>query len=748
LHNLLHTVFSLDFLMSSSFAENTMASSIAVADSLLVANRSGWLSMRAGVLVCERPCKDGFLDYQFGGMYTSSSNGPMLLAKWGEGSFNEGSETQYLNSGTVNRWYRFGAGQGLQLNEATCISQSKWTIIIWARLDQVNGARQLMGSEAWSEDGLFVANSKYRFLPESAGLACDEIIRTTRFYQFGVTRSDDGTVTLYLNGFKCSTGKPDNKDGFTPAKDDITFFRSGGSNAANVAGYVQSIRLWNKALKSDEMLKACNCKLPSESSKACGSTIVMNVPYKGHKYSSVWGGSSVGTGWATGRLNSGAGWISGNANTGAQNGAFLQLDGGKVQSIAGVVTQGAATGWFTRSFTIMVSDDSAVWQQVACGKVFEANTDWNTKAEVLFPAPIRTRYVKLIVEEYSGYPSMRAGLLTCEVDCVDGLLDYRFDDGLTSSSGGPSLTAPWGDGSFDSNNQWYRFGATQGLLLDQKACIDDVAQWSIIVQARLDNNNGKVVISSAAWGTDGLFVDSIARFLPASLKLSCNEKILSSRFYQFGLVRNSAGNISISLNGYTCGSAKPSQRDGFKLSPRDITFFHSDQNNANTAGYLRRIRVYKAALTKEKMASECGCNLPNLATSTCLSSVIQNVPYSKHRYSSTWGNYEKGVVWGQGKLNAVYSWLPGSARTGFTDGEWLQMDTGAIQAIAGVVTQGRGDAGWWTTSYAVKVSDNGDDWTEVACGRWFPANTDMNTKVMNPFPEPVRARYVRLYPTE
>ena len=706
------------------------------------------MSMRAGVLVCERPCKDGFLDYQLNGMFTSASNGPMLFAKWGEGTFNEGSETQYLNSGTVSNWYRFGAGQGLDLDEASCISQSKWTIIITARLDQVSGAKQIMGSEDWAEDGLFVGDSHYKFLPDSSGLQCSEIIRTTRFYQFGVSRADDGHVSLYLNGFKCASGKPDTKDGFTLSKDDVTFFRSGGSNAANVAGYVTRIRLWDRVLKHEEMLKASSCVLPTESTKACGSTIVFNVPFKGHKYSSVWGGSAVGTGWATGRLNNGAGWISGNANTGAQNGAYIQLDAGKVQSIAGVVTQGSATGWFTRSFTIVVSDDGASWQQVACGQVFEANTDWNSKVENLFPAPIRTRYVKLIVEEYAGYPSMRAALLTCEVDCEGGLLDYHFDDELISSSGGPSLTAPWGEGSFDSNNHWFRFGAGQGLLLDQANCISSVSQWSIIVEARLDNTNGRILIGSSAWGTDGLFVDTVPRFTPASLKLKCDERILSSRFYQFGLVRNSEGNVSISLNGFTCAVAKPSQRDGFKLSPHEISFFHSDQSSANTAGYVRRIRVYKSALTNEKMASECGCSLPNLATSACLSYIIQNAPYSKHRYSSTWGNYEKGVVWGQGKLNAQYGWLPGSARTGFADGEWLQLDTGSVQAIAGVVTQGRGDAGWWTTSFAVKVSENGDDWTEVACGRWFQANTDMQTKVMNPFPQPVRARFVRIYPTE
>jgi hypothetical protein len=310
--------------------------------------------MRAGVLVCEKACRKGQLDYQFDGAFTSTTDGPMLNPKWDEGTFNEGTYTEYLNSGTVSRWYRFGAGQGLQLNEAACIAPGRWSVVIQARLDQVVGSRQLMGSEAWSEDGLFVSDSLYRFLPSSAKLACTEVIRTSRFYQFGVTRSDDGEVAIYLNGFQCAAGKPDNKDGFTLAKNDVFFLRSGGSPSANVAGYVSRIRLWDKALGQDGMAKACGCSLPTVSTKSCGSTIVVNVPYKGHRYSSVWGGYGMGTGYATGRLNGAYGWISGNANTGAQNGAFLQLDAGKVQSVAGVVTQGCTVGWFTRAFTVQV----------------------------------------------------------------------------------------------------------------------------------------------------------------------------------------------------------------------------------------------------------------------------------------------------------------------------------------------------------------------------------------------------------
>jgi hypothetical protein len=706
--------------------------------------------MRAGVLVCEKECQKGFLNYQLNGVFTSSSDGPMLTAKWGEGTFNEGSETHYLTSGTVSHWYRFGAGQGLQLNEGSCIPQNRWTIIITARLDDVSGSRQILGSEAWSEDGLFVSSAKYRFLPESTGLECSETIRTARYYQFGISRNDAGEVSLYVNGFKCASRKPEVKDGLILSKNDVTFFRSGGSSASNVAGFVSNIRLWATALGNDEMLKACSCSLPEESTKSCESIIVLNIPYSRHKYSSVWGGSTVGTGWATGGINGANGWISGNANTGAQNGAYVQLDVGKVKSIAGVITQGVTNGWFTRSFTVVVSEDGASWKEVACGRVFEANTDWNTKVENRFPSPIRTRYVRIIVEEFAGYPAMRVGLLTCEEECEGGILDYLFDDTLTSSTAGPSLIAQWGDGNFDSTNHWYRFGSGQGLSVDQGNCLKNNGEWSIIVDARLDSTNAPRVIGSSAWANDGLYVDGSVRFLPVSLKLKCDEKILSRRFYQFGLSRNRDGILSVSLNGFTCASSEPpsSQKGGYKLGQHDIVFFRGDQTNANTAGYVRRIRVFSTGLNEQQMASACGCSLPNTESSSCTSSVIQNAPYSKHRYSSTWGNYEKGVLFGSGKLNSQYSWLPGSAKTGFQDGEWLQIDSGTIQALAGVVTQGRGDAGWWTTSFAVRVSENGDDWMDVACGRWFQANTDMNTKVLNLFPMPVKSRFVRIYPTE
>ncbi len=57
------------------------------------------MSMRAGVLICERPCKKGYLDYPMHMSFLSESNGPSLEPSWGEGDF-------LSNTGP----YRFAAG--------------------------------------------------------------------------------------------------------------------------------------------------------------------------------------------------------------------------------------------------------------------------------------------------------------------------------------------------------------------------------------------------------------------------------------------------------------------------------------------------------------------------------------------------------------------------------------------------------------------------------------------------------------
>jgi hypothetical protein len=74
----------------------------------------------------------------------SSTDGPSLEATWGMGSYD-----------LSNKWYRFGAGQGLELNMFNCISKgSAYTIYMKVSLDSLNGWRRLISSPSWNENGV------------------------------------------------------------------------------------------------------------------------------------------------------------------------------------------------------------------------------------------------------------------------------------------------------------------------------------------------------------------------------------------------------------------------------------------------------------------------------------------------------------------------------------------------------------------------------------------------------------------
>ncbi len=83
-----------------------------------------------------------------------------------------------------------------------------------------------------------------------------------------------------------------------------------------------------------------------------------------------------------------------------------------------------------------------------------------------------------------------------------------------------------------------------------------------------------------------------------------------------------------------------------------------------------------------------------------------------------------------------------------TKSEFMTIDTGALQSITGVVTQGRGvGADQWVKSYTVQVSTDGSSWTAVDEGATFTGNTDKLIKVTSTFASPVDARHVRIFPT-
>eukprot|EP00937_MAST-01D_sp_MAST-1D-sp2_P004033 g4033.t1 len=100
-------------------------------------------------------------------------------------------------------------------------------------------------------------------------------------------------------------------------------------------------------------------------------------------------------------------------------------------TVGGVVTQArrgeSNTVQHVETLTVKVSTDNSHWQDVDCGATFNANyvgASTEMKQEIKFAAPARARYVRLVVQSYHNYISMRAGVVLAGGRTVHVPRDY------------------------------------------------------------------------------------------------------------------------------------------------------------------------------------------------------------------------------------------------------------------------------------------------------------------------------------
>ena len=683
--------------------------------------------MRVGLLLCEVDCESGHLDYKLtAGVLSSLTGGPQLHAPWGQGTFD------------TKTGYTFRAGQGLVVDESRCIESTKtYSILIRAKLNQVDKNRGILTNEEWAENSLVVQNGEYTLKPTK--LTCPEMIRPGYFYDFGITRSTNGVVSLYLNGYKCATGSPVSMEGYPLEENNIQFLR-GVSTGQSSSGQVKRIQIWNKALSPSKMETESNCELP-EQTKRCISTVEYNPASEKYAASSIYGNYKMG--WDHyGQPRVGARYCWRPATNGAGK-EWLQIDAGKVRSIAGLVTQGRGNyARWVKTLKVQVSLKGKTWLWVECGRIFNANKDSNTKAQVLFDYPVKARFVRIFQESCYYNCDLRAGLLLCESGCEDKKLDYRLTSSLASVSEGPSLTAPWGQGKIDSKSG-YRFHKGKGLEVEESRCITNSKAWSVLIDAKFDDvSKTRGIMMGPDWGTAGVYIkDGMLELTPTSIVCS-REPVRSGYYYRFGVTRSSKGFLTLYLNGYPCASGSPVSASGFPLDPTKLIFMRG-RNGGSGAGYVKDITIWQKKLDKSEMQEASGCELPQMSTKC--KGIIQFVPsYAKYTASSIYRRYQMGWAhYGQPRIGDPYCW---KASTNTAGKEWLQIDLGKPQKVAGVVTQGRGNYNRFVKTFRVMVSESGKNWKYVECGHIFDGNTDQNTIVKNEFEYPVKARFVRIYP--
>ena len=108
-------------------------------------------------------------------------------------------------------------------------------------------------------------------------------------------------------------------------------------------------------------------------------------------------------------------------------------------------------------------------------------------------------------------------------------------------------------------------------------------------------------------------------------------------------------------------------------------------------------------------------------------------------YSSVYNNDRAGEGHRRSMLDSPQAWSAATNKIG----EWIVLDLGAIQSVAGVVTQGRGDkyvqyVNTFNVEYSIYRS-----WTWSSVPGLFAASAD-HTRVTALFRSPFRARFVKL----
>ncbi|CAH3038827.1 unnamed protein product [Porites evermanni] len=109
------------------------------------------------------------------------------------------------------------------------------------------------------------------------------------------------------------------------------------------------------------------------------------------------------------------------------------------------------------------------------------------------------------------------------------------------------------------------------------------------------------------------------------------------------------------------------------------------------------------------------------------------------RYNQYWGP-ERGRLNEKkdGSFNGGWASQYGDAY------QFLQIDLGNVTKVTRIATQGRYDAGWWTTTYTLSYSNDGAAFTAYKNGEVFQGNTDYRTAVGHILEPAIIARFIKI----
>ncbi|XP_066019015.1 uncharacterized protein [Pocillopora verrucosa] len=392
---------------------------------------------------------------------------------------------------------------------------------------------------------------------------------------------------------------------------------------------------------------------------------------------------------------------------------WLQVDLGSHTIVTGVATQGKnSTNWrqWIKTFTLQFSFDGVIFQSYKepgkmSAKVLHANQDSDTVVYNKLISPITARYIRLLPVTWHNHISLRMELYGCR--------------GCSSSLGMESQVIS--DAQITASTQWNNDNSAKFARLNLGGWVARAVyprQW-----LQVDLGTYSSVTSVA---TQGVNLRGWRKCWTVSYNLQYSDDGITFHFYKGP------------------GETLPTVLSGNQN-------FHSVVSNKLrqpiTARYIRfkpLLWNYRIGMRTEIHGClECTVPLGMESRSISDAQIIAS--------SQLNGNHS--AVQGRLHFQAVGNKAGGWSALTSDINQWLQVDFGSYTHVTQLATQGVNGVDEWVTRYKLQFSDNGLTYkfyqkTGDTSVTEFKGNQDRNEVVYNTLRPPLKARYVRIIPTQ
>ncbi|XP_068671097.1 uncharacterized protein [Montipora foliosa] len=397
---------------------------------------------------------------------------------------------------------------------------------------------------------------------------------------------------------------------------------------------------------------------------------------------------------------------------------FLQIDLGQVTKVTRIAHQGRSdASWWTKTYTLSYSDDGGKFMPYNNSQVIEGNKDSKTAVGRILDPPIVARFLKINVQSFYGYPTLRIELYGCTEGfptpatppCIKALGMQSGDipdSAITASSFGGSGLAPY-------VGRLHFLSSGSGKQGSWAARTSDVNQWfqvnfgkwtkitAVASQGRQDSDEW-VGSYTLAYSYEGVFYTPVNR--------------------EDGLIKT-----------FTANSDR-------------YTVVKNELDQSVITKFIRILpKTWKSRISMRTEFYGCdeGFEIPDVGCTSPLGMEKGTIPDSAIVASSRYNQYAGPE---RARLN-----LPkqgnfyGGWTSQYTDAkQFLQIDLGQVTKVTRIAHQGRSDASWWTKTYTLSYSDDGGKFMPYNNSQVIDGNTDSKTAVGRILDPPIVARFLKI----